>query len=209
MEVRAVKASDLDQIARIHQAAFPGFFLTEMGLPFLRSYYGLVLEFDGGILLAAETQTGLAGFVSGFKQPEAFYALYSKRKLSFIFPILLGIARNPLLLPRIIANVGRVENAAAVPASTEVVELSSVAVHPDAAGQGLGSKLVFAFREKALAMGGHEIRLTTDADGNEAVNRFYVNQGFLLSRVFATAGKRKMNEYQLCLVSDAAVGSSS
>ena len=44
-------------------------------------------------------------------------------------------------------------------------------------------------------MDAHCVYLTTDADGNDAVNAFYRNAGFQCTRRFMQPGGRWMNEY--------------
>ena len=44
-------------------------------------------------------------------------------------------------------------------------------------------------------MDAHCVYLTTDADGNDAVNAFYRNAGFKCTRRFMQHGGRWMNEY--------------
>lgn len=198
MTVRPASQQDLREIARVHSAAFPGFFLTLMGYPFLVAYYRLVLNYAGGLLYVLEQDGAMQGFVSGFMAPEQFYRYYSKNKRAFLWPMLLAVLRRPRLLPRIIANVLRVEDTAAQPVSTDMAELSSVGVDPKVGGKGLGKALVANFCQGAQAMGAVGVLLTTDADGNEAVNQFYLRQGFEQVRTF-TKANRKMNEYRKTL----------
>lgn len=76
-------------------------------------------------------------------------------------------------------------------------ELSSLAVHPNATGKGVGSRLVRRFLSEAEARGARRVVLTTDAHGNAAVNSFYLSLGFSLTRTFEARRGRVLNEYVL------------
>lgn len=186
--------SDLKGIAAVHQAAFPGFFLTQMGPRFLVSYYEIVLRYPGGVVFVEEEAEQIRGFVCGFLSPEAFYRFYSKNKLRLLLPILFGLFRRPWLLLKILRNVRRVQSSAREPLASDVAELSSVAVHPKLGGKGLGASLLRSFTEAVGAMGAKKVILTTDAENNDAVNRFYLRNEFDLIESFSQ-GNRSMNLY--------------
>jgi ribosomal protein S18 acetylase RimI-like enzyme len=197
MTPRAARREDLPAIARVHDAAFAGFFLSEMGPPFVRAYYELVLAYDGGLVLAADVDGALRGFVAGFGDPASFYAYMSDRRSRLILPVVRGVLRRPGLLPRVLFNRRRVSAEAAGPSRADHFVLSSIGVDPAAAGRGLGRELVAAFVAGAGERGGRTVSLTTDADDNEAVNAFYPKCGFALHRTFASGPGRRMNEYLL------------
>lgn len=191
--VRHATDGDLTQIVLTHQTAFPGFFLTQLGPGFLRAYYRLILAFDGGILLIADCNGKVAGFVAGFLRPERFYRKMSRCKLHFAVPVLLGILRKPGNLPRVLERARRLKGQR--PPSGMDCELSSVGVDRGFAGMGIGKQLVRAFLEEASKRGAKGVYLTTDAINNEPVNAFYQRLGFQLIRTFTTAEGRRMNEY--------------
>lgn len=193
---------DLCSIVHIHQAAFPGFFLTMLGPAFLLSYYELVLSYEHSILLVASDGDDITGFVSGFLYPDQFYHRMSSVKWRFAWPILLGLFAHPLCLPRLMSNAKRVSAPRkelhpklwGIPC-----ELSSIGVHPACKGTGQGKVLLTAFREHAEMLGAGYIYLSTDADQNDGVNRFYQRMGFELTSTFEMHGQRAMNEYCLAL----------
>ncbi len=197
--LRPATVADLERIAVLHEAAFPGFFLTRMGRPFLRAYYAMVLEYARGITLVAESDDGVVGFVTGFHEPEGFYRLMRARKLRFVGPLALGILQRPSTLPGVLANVRKVQGGSAAGSVREgkPCELSSLGVLPSASGRGLGQALVRAFLERAAGEGADRIYLTTDADGNERVNAFYQKLGFALTESFEGHPGRRMNLYVL------------
>lgn len=201
--LRQAVSADLDGIVAVHAAAFPRFFLTQLGPAFLRAYYRAVLEFKDGCMLVAEMDGRVAGFVAGFAEPRRFYAVLRRRPLTFAPAILAGLLRRPWLLGRIVARIvsvihrGRTHRQAAV--ADAACELSSLAVDPRARRRGVGRKLVTAFVTAARDRGLDVVRLTTDARGNDPVNEFYAGLGFHLASSGAPGDARPMNEYELPL----------
>ena len=192
--IRRARMDDLTGIVTIHQKAFSRFFLTQLGAEFLRRYYGLVLNYRAGIVLVAEQNGVLDGFVCGFVDRAEFYRLMWRNKRRFALPALTALIRHPSLAARVVYGVRRIQQGAARgPAGSS--ELSSIAVAPEASGCGLGKVLVQAFLAKSWSMDAHRVYLTTDADGNGHANELYRQMGFQHSRRFMQCRGRWMNEY--------------
>lgn len=192
--VRPATTEDLPGIVTIHQKAFSQFFLTRLGGDFLREYYGLVLDYHAGILLVSEAPGTVEGFACGFVDPAGFYQAMWRSRHIFALPVLTALLRQPSLAARILYGVHRIQT----PASELPVrscELSSIAVAPEASGNGLGKTLMRRFLAQARLMEAQRIYLTTDADGNDAANAFYRDAGFQHTRRFLQRKGRWMNEY--------------
>jgi len=194
--------NDIPAIVRIHQAAFPGFFLTQMGPAFLRAYYRLVQTTPGGIVLVAARGGQACGFVAGFIDPDRFYQVMRQRKWSLVIPLVLGILRQPSLARRVLTNFRRVraENRPTIPETTIIAELSSIGVDPASGGRGLGRTLTLAFIDAARTGGADGVLLTTDAQDNDRVNQFYQQLGFRLLDTYTEADGRIMNAYGMHLL---------
>jgi ribosomal protein S18 acetylase RimI-like enzyme len=192
--VRQATVQDLAGIVRIHQKAFSHFFLTRLGGDFLLDYYSLVLQYRSGIVLVGEGSGVLEGFACGFVDPAEFYQLMWRSRWAFVLPVLSALVRNPSLVTKVVYGVQRIQTPASVwPARS--CELSSIAVAPEAGGNGLGKALMRAFLKQAQSMNAHCVYLTTDADGNDAANAFYRDAGFQHTRRFLQRKGRWMNEY--------------
>jgi glycosyltransferase involved in cell wall biosynthesis/ribosomal protein S18 acetylase RimI-like enzyme len=192
--VRQATQRDLPMIVAIHQKAFGRFFLTRLGPEFLRRYYNLVLEYSAGILLVSEGPDGLQGFTCGFLDPAKFYRSLWRARQAFALPVLLAVLRHPSLIGKVISAVRRIQSTGAdLPPRS--CELSSIAVTPGISGNGVGRALIEAFLARAQALDADSVYLTTDADGNDAVNSFYRNIGFQHTRKFLQGEERWMNEY--------------
>lgn len=201
MSIRNAEVVDLPGIANTHEAAFKRFFLTQLGPAFLREYYRTVLEYSGGILLAAVQDESITGFVAGFINPPEFYTLLRKKKIRLGLAALPWLIMHPANLARTVWNyrLTQEESRETDPAIAQVAELSSIAVGPDSQGAGAGKQLLAAFVDAAKRSGAVKIVLTTDAVDNDATNRFYVWAGFALARVIRRPYGRLLNEYELDL----------
>ena len=193
-EVRAATTSDLAGIVAIHQKAFSHFFLTQLGSEFLRKYYGLVLDYRAGIMLVTDGPEVLEGFACGFLDPAEFYQTMWRSRRTFALPVLSALLRQPSLAAKVLSGVHRIQTPESEwPARS--CELSSIAVAPETSGNGLGKVLMRAFLAQARSMDAQCVYLTTDADGNDAVNAFYRDVGFKPTRRFLQRKGRWMNEY--------------
>ncbi len=192
--VREATVNDLPGIVTIHQKAFSNFFLTRLGGEFLHRYYALVLDYPAGIVLVSEHRGILDGFACGFVEPPEFYSLMWRKKGIFVLPALSALIRDPSLAAGVMYAVRRIKTSASQ-RSGRSCELSSIAVAPEAGGNGLGKALVRAFVDEARSMEAQCVYLTTDADGNESANALYRQVGFQHTQRFLQRKGRWMNEY--------------
>ena len=134
------------------------------------------------------------GFACGFVDPAEFYRLMWRSRATFIMPVISALVRQPMLAARVLDGVHRIQTRESEwPAGS--CELSSIAVAPEAGGNGLGKALMRAFLAEARSMDANCVYLTTDADGNDAANAFYRDSGFQHTRRFLQRKGRWMNEY--------------
>lgn len=192
--IRRMKPEDVATVVDVHLEAFPGFFLTFLGKRFLRQlYFGIVGDPDG-IAFVAVVDGRCAGFVAGTAVPARFYArLLRRRFLRFAFAAVGPVLRRPAIIGRLLRAFSKPAEAA--PESSGRAELMSLAVSPRFRAHGVGAQLVGAFVEEARRRGSGQVCLTTDASGNDDVNRFYEALGFSVLRRFTTREGREMNEY--------------
>ena len=182
----------------IHLTSFPGFFMTRCGPRFLAEYYHIVLSYSPSVFLVAVDEGQVVGFVAGFLEPAGFYALLRKQRLRLAMALLPQVVRTPSLVARLLTNSQRAAQASTA-TGDKVAELASLAVHPDHARKGYGSALVRSFIDAAASRSAREVILTTDAQGNDAVNQFYMHLGFTVTRTVTPVREREMNEYRyLC-----------
>jgi ribosomal protein S18 acetylase RimI-like enzyme len=191
--------SDLHDVVKLHQQAFQGFFLEQMGPSFIKAYYKIVLAYEGSITYVyQERGSFVEGFVVGFIDPAAFYKKFIRSGLQLVHPILSGVVRNPKLLLKMVENIRRVlgvkSQSSKFFVDKETAELSSIAVGNSAKGS--GSMLIQAFVKEAWLRGLINITLTTDYEDNELVNNFYIKHNFTRNGIEIRNG-RKLCRYIL------------
>ena len=191
--LRIASSLDIPDIVNIHQLAFPNFYLTNMGTGFLKAYYSSVLAYPNHIVLVVSMNNQVLGFVVGFKNPMLFYVFFKSRRFQYLWHIFLALVKKPSLILRTFTNTRRISDRYE---ASDDIELSSIAVHPDA--RGIGSILLKAFLRAAQDQCATNVVLTTDAYDNETVNSFYERHRFKLVETY-NDGNRMMNRYKLPL----------
>lgn len=189
-----LRPEHVPQVVRTHLASFPGFFLSFLGPRFLALYYTGICSAPEGIAFCYLNPAGVpAGFVAGSSNPRGFYSRLLKRDwLSFSLASLGAILRKPTVMGRIARGLF---HPGGNPVGDQVAGLFSIGVLPELQGTGAGKLLVQAFLDEARRRGCRRVFLTTDRDGNEAVNLFYHKLGFRIERQYETPEGRRMNEY--------------
>ena len=191
--VRRAHSGDIDPVVAIHVRSFRGFFLTFLGPSFLKLFYSEVFASAEGILLVAESDSRVVGFVAGVTQQSGFYRrLLKRRKWTFARASLGALLKKPSIAGRLFRALRKHNETTESPAAAC---LMSIAVTPGTEGRGLGATLVRAFCDDLRERSVSDVCLTTDRDGNDAVNAFYARMGFTLVRTFTTPEGRRMNEY--------------
>lgn len=186
-------------LAGLHVSAFPGFFLTSLGRPFLRLLYAGFITKPQGVCVVAREEGVIIGFAAGTTSPDSFFRHLLRRQwLSFALASVPGLLRNPLFVVR--KCLGAVFYRGESPEGIDhAALLSSLAVSPLFSGKGVGRHLVAAFADKARAQGCDALYLTTDEAENEPVNQFYAKCGFTLRDTFRRPGNRIMNRWVMDL----------
>ena len=187
-------ASDVRDLARLHREAFPGFFLSTLGEPFLVQFYRGFLQDDTAVSVVARDGHGMPlGAVVGTTEPAGFFGrLLKHRWPGFALASAQAVLRNPSAASRLVRAV-RYRGEA--PAGEDGALLSSICVDPAAQGGGIGRLLVDEWTRVAAAKGAKGAFLTTDAIGNDAVNGFYRSGGWKLTDSYQTSEGRSMQRY--------------
>lgn len=195
--VRELEIAGMDyikQLAELHRNAFPSFFLTQLGIPFLCTLYMGYMEDDNSGILIAEDDGELIGFIAYSNDYSRFYKGLIKHHLFRFAACSFGAAiRHPAFIKRLL---GAFKKSESVAREEKYVELASICVDPKHGCKGIGSVLINFLKKNVDFNTYAYINLETDADGNDAVNRFYMRNGFRLERTFITPEGRKMNEYR-------------
>jgi ribosomal protein S18 acetylase RimI-like enzyme len=190
---RESRDADIGLVVRVHQQAFPGFFLSLLGTEFLRELYrGFHID-EAGVLLVVEIdERGVSGFVAGTGDPDGLFSRLRRRK---------GAVMALRMLPALLKHPVRVADRlwSAVRYRGERPDhlrgywlLSSLAVHSDVGRRGVGQALVNEFCARARAAAAPGVYLLTDGTNNESALHFYTRLGFTQEQVLRRANGREM-----------------
>ena len=183
----------LNEICELHTLAFPHFFLTRLGVPFLKALYrGYIEDPNSGIIIALEGKK-----IVGFAAYSEDYPLFFKKMIKkHVVRFALCSAKVAFLHPSYIKRIlGAFKKSDSVTKTEKYVELASICVDPEKKNHGIGTALISRLKSTVDFSKFSYINLETDADNNKAANDFYLNNGFVLSRCYSTPEGRKMNEY--------------
>lgn len=183
----------LSEIVDIHTAAFKGFFLTFMGKGFLKLMYKCYCKHESSNILVAFEESNPIGFLAYSEDLSGLYKFMLKRHfIGFAWYSMLACIRRPKYFMRLIRALNKPNEAKC---EDKYVKITSICVNPDHNSKGIGSKLIEAIKTKIGSADYKYILLETDAEKNEAVNQFYLKNGFVLKSQIVTHEGRKMNEY--------------
>lgn len=179
--------------ARLHLAAFPEFFLSQLGERFLREFYNAFVDGPDAVTAVCLDQTGgVLGVVVGTLRPAGFFSrLLWRRWYAFAWAAAALALRHPRHVPRLLRALAY---RGQVPIETSGALLSSICVAPHAQGLGVGTQLLRAF-ERRVDAEGVPAYLVTDRVDNEDGNRFYRRNGWRLEGSYETSQGRAMNCY--------------
>lgn len=193
-ELTEVNKQYVEEMALLHKRAFPSFFLTQLGVSFLRTLYLGYFEDDNSGIIVAEDDTGIIGFIAySNNYPLLFKSLIKNHIIKFALCSLGAAIRHPSFIKRLL---GAFKKSESVVKEERYVELASICVDPSKENRGTGTDLIGYLKSIVDFNCYSYINLETDADGNDGANHFYVKNGFELARTFTTAEGRRMNEYR-------------
>jgi len=189
---RKSNVSDSNQIAKIHLKSFPNFFLTTLGHSFLKTYYRSCAKSKEAISICAIDQDDkkLLGFAVGCFNSAGFNKrLIFSNLLEYSYRAIVLLFTKPIALIRLYKNLAKNNNR---DDKGKYAELLSIGVLPDQNGFGIGQYLLVKFENQVKKKGVNTITLTTDADSNDSVLRFYKKSGYTVYYDFETFPNRKM-----------------
>lgn len=194
LTIRPLKLSEIPRAVAIHQAAFPGFFLTFLGPDFLKLLYSFYVQGETEVALVGEYKGQVIGTLLGTTQPQGFYKRLAKRYfLRFAWASLKPLLQQPAIFPRLVRALFYRGDAPL--SATGGALLASVCLDPGLQSKGIGKKMVAAFESEMWKQGAKFVYLTTDLDNNQATQRFYEKIGWSIESKFTTPEGRLMRRY--------------
>ena len=193
-ELKSMSPDCIQTLAELHKKAFPGFFLTQLGIPLLRALYKEYMENQNSGIIVAVEESRILGFIAYSKDYSEFYkSLIKHHMMKFAFCSIGAVVRHPSLIKHLLSVFSKSESVAKTEA---YVELASICVDPENANRGIGTQLIDYLKGFVDFSRFSYINLETDAVENVAANKFYLKNGFILAREYTTSEGRRMNEYR-------------
>jgi ribosomal protein S18 acetylase RimI-like enzyme len=179
ISVRNAELADVADIVRVHQQAFRGFLLTDLGPRFLSNLYTGFITIPGGALIIAESADGkVAGLLAAASKPSDFFRILRRhRGVSMAISAVPGLLRHPIRVgERLLSSLFyRGDQPAELPGYWL---LSSLGVVPDVGSKGYARALMAYFLDSCHRAGANGVYLFTDQNNNEVALKFYANQKF-------------------------------
>lgn len=194
MKIRNATLKDIAGIVSVHESAFKGFFLTELGSGFLKLYYSSYFKEKSAILLVAEREGEILGFASATAISAGFNTKLVKR--NFLSYALRGAA-IALTKPKALINLYKNWNHRdeSIKDYGNYAELMSIAVSPKGQGAGIGKLLLMETENVVKQLGTKRISLTTDFYENEKIIGFYRSLTYKEMYEFTAYPNRRMYRF--------------
>ena len=162
-EINYTNRDYIKPIAELHMRAFPTFFLTQLGLSFLKTLYaGYLEDEDSGIIIAVE-KGKLIGFIAYSKDYPQFYKGLIRHHLFRFGVCSIGaVICHPSFIKRLL---GAFKKSDSVVKEEKYVELASICVNPGTESRGVGTSLIDYLKRKVDFNEYSYINLETDAEG--------------------------------------------
>ena len=187
--LRELRSADLAEVAAVHRAAFPGYFLTALGEPFIARLYREYLA-TSEIALVAEQNGQIVGFILGTSDLSAIYRRFYQRNIVFTArTVATGFLRDPWLRTAVRSRVGHAVTAVRAITRRQAPsgplpegelggpELVSIGILPSAQGSGAAAQLVDALLENMRDSGEKLCNLSVQIVNERAI-RFYEREGW-------------------------------
>lgn len=195
MMIRKAELHDVSEIVRVHQEAFPNFFLTQLGARVLRRYYSEAIQWRNAYSVVATDGEEILGFAVGIVNLGEYNEhLIRHHSLRLAIAALPRFILHPSLLVRALWSVTRPKAEEEKP---QEASITSIAVSSRRQRRGLGKLLLAELVQRMQERGVEQITLSTDMENNERANAFYASSGFHLHHSYTTWKGRRMNEYAL------------
>lgn len=199
MKFRQALIEDSKNIAEIHLVAFKRFFLTSLGIDFLRIYYESCINDASSVIICAVNDEGvIVGFASGTIHSQGYHKrIFLRNGVRFFLSLFSVCFSNPKAIIRLFKNLNKEPDSSK---SIHSSELLSIAVMPELLGKGVGAQLLQLFEAETTSKGGTELVLTTDFDNNENVLSFYKRCGYAIDIDFFAYPRRHMYRMKKSLI---------
>lgn len=183
--------NDIETIVRVHEAAFPDFFLTKLGTTFLKLYYNSVMHHKDGVLLVCKMEGIIIGLCAGTVLSAGFNTKLIKANIfKFGIESMKILFTKPKALIHLLKNMSKEDSSAGD--DGKYAELLSIAVDPKVQRSGAGKAMLLELEKVIKEKGGKRLSLTTDYEDNDKAVGFYKSLGYEPWYDFVTYPNRRM-----------------
>lgn len=193
--IRNADFRDFPSIAQLHITSIKTGFLSTLGVLFLTKLYSAINNEKGSMILVAEAEKSVIGFIAGTINTKSLYKkILFKNWLQFVIP-LLKFLFNLRIYPKIVETIiyGFKKHGQTSHEICEA-ELLSIAIADSRRGNGIGKRLVEALEKYFKENGINQYKVVTFSEDEQA-NRFYISCNFSNSCQFVHHDN-KMNQYK-------------
>ncbi len=194
MNIRKATIDDAGFVASLHIASIETGFLSSLGKAFLQPIYEAIIDHTGSILLIAESNGGIVGFIAGTETTRKLYIRVIVRCWHRIIPLLRVLFMRGAVIRYFVETTfyGFRKRTKEEHHIIEA-ELLSIAVDPAGRGMGTGKLLVKELEKYFIKRKIVRYKVATFS-GDKSSNAFYRSCSFTLNRTFIHHQK-VMNEY--------------
>jgi len=174
LDIRKTSDSDINSVCKLHEEYINSGFLSSLGTTFSKIMYRSLGDFEKGILLVAEHEGEVVGFISGAEKVGEFRKHFLKNNFFRLVFVLLPKVFNIAVIKKILETEKYSKNNLENPVPS--AELLSMAVREGFQGKGVANqlfeKLCIEFQNKGI----NEFKIIA---GNKLLkaNRFYLKMG--------------------------------
>jgi ribosomal protein S18 acetylase RimI-like enzyme len=186
-----IDTTALEEVVQTHKAAFPDYFLTNLGDKFLAKFYRTFLEDENTIAIGAFDQDKLVGFILCSKnKSEVMKKFYQNNFTFIILSILIQVLKmNKIiisgLLSRCKMGIGFVKSLLFPEKSLQTegtnVRLLSIAVLPEYKGTGTSKGMMNYFHNHLQENNIKAVGLSVKKDNSRAIS-FYEKMGWITEK---------------------------
>ena len=187
-------ASYVDAIVEVHKNALKGFFLTNLGDGFLKTYYRAMLKNKEALAVCiVDENNTVAGFGVGTMQSKGFHKrLILQNWFSFGLVFVKILFKSPSSIIRLAKNL---EKKDPTKDHGNYPEFLLAGVSDKFQGQGMGKKLYLAYEERAKARGAQALTLTSDKEDNDVALNHFKKLGYSVLYEYIAYPNRPMYKF--------------
>ena len=179
-EINPVDRKLIGEMARLHRDSFPDYFLSMLGLPFMKAIYREYLENPSAGIVIAEEDGKLVGLLSYMDSTSQVPVnVINNRPVLFLCSAFSLILRKPSLYKNIKRLHESCRKEKTRVRTRKYIELGSFCLYPELRGNGTGTEML----ERVKSMTDYNtydcVSLTTASDDNDRINLFYMKRGFV------------------------------